>query len=134
MPEKQANKPARKNKKILDAKEVELKKNVGHVKEKDEMVEVGGVKLPEIDPSLQGEPFNKEMFAKIPVKVTVELGQTNLSLQEVLELKEGAVIDLDRLAGEPLDLVVNGQLIARGEVVAIDDNYGLRITEVLAKK
>jgi len=120
----------RKNKKVLDASEVDLQAGVGQVKEKDDLVGVGGVKLPQLDPSLQGESFNKAMFAQIPIKVTVELGQTKLSLQDVLGLQEGSIIELDRLAGEPLDLVVNGQLIARGEVVAIDDNYGLRITEV----
>ncbi|MFA5928720.1 MAG: flagellar motor switch protein FliN [Candidatus Margulisiibacteriota bacterium] len=126
--------PKKRSKKVLDAGEVSLQEGVGQLKEKDDMVAIGGVSFPELDASLTGESFNKGMFAQIPIKVSVELGQTKLSLQEVLELKEGSIIELDRLAGEPLDLVVNGQLIARGEVVAIDDNYGLRITEVLAKK
>ncbi|MFC1596248.1 flagellar motor switch protein FliN [Candidatus Margulisiibacteriota bacterium] len=132
MPEEKTKKKTtkRKSKKVLGASEVDLQSDVGNVREKDDMVEVGGVKLPDLDPSLKGESFSNAMFAQIPIKITVELGQTKLSLQEVLELNEGSIIELDRLAGEPLDLVVNGQLIARGEVVAIDDNYGLRITEV----
>ena len=69
----------------------------------------------------------------IPVQATVELGQTELSLKEILELSEGSIIELNRLAGEPLDLKVGGQLIAQGEVVAIDDYYGLRITNVVMK-
>ena len=72
-------------------------------------------------------------MGNIPVSATVELGQTELSLKEILELSEGSIIELDRLAGEPLDLKVGGQLIAQGEVVAIDDYYGLRITNVVMK-
>jgi flagellar motor switch protein FliN/FliY len=74
------------------------------------------------------------MLGDIPVQATVELGKTELSLKEILELSEGSIIELNRLAGEPLDLKVGGQLIAQGEVVAIDDYYGLRITTVAMKQ
>ncbi|MBU0630546.1 MAG: flagellar motor switch protein FliN [Candidatus Margulisbacteria bacterium] len=69
----------------------------------------------------------------IPIGVTVELGNAELSLKEILELSEGSIIELNRLAGEPLDLKVGGQLVAQGEVVAVDDCYGLRITNVVMK-
>ncbi|OGC12390.1 flagellar motor switch protein FliN [candidate division WOR-1 bacterium RIFOXYA12_FULL_52_29] len=69
----------------------------------------------------------------IPISVTVELGNAELSLKEILELSEGSIIELNRLAGEPLDLKVGGQLVAQGEVVAVDDYYGLRITNVVMK-
>lgn len=121
------------SKKIFEADEVELKKGAGKVKERDPLTEVSGIKMPDLDAHLEGNSFGKEMFAQIPIKVTVQLGQTNLSLKEVLSLKEGSIIELNRIAGEPLDLVINDQLIARGEVVAIDDNYGLRITDVIAR-
>ena len=65
--------------------------------------------------------------------VSVELGRSQISLKEVLDLSEGSIVELQRLVGEPLDLVVNGQIIAQGEVVAIDNNYGLRITNVIAR-
>ena len=69
----------------------------------------------------------------VTVQVTVELGGTELSLKEILDLSEGSIIELNRLAGEPLDLKVGGQLVAQGEVVAVDDYYGLRITNVVMK-
>ena len=67
------------------------------------------------------------------MNVSVELGRAKISLKEVFELTEGAIIELDRLVGEPLDLVVNGQVVAQGEVVAIDNSYGLRVTNIIAK-
>ena len=74
-----------------------------------------------------------DLFNNIPVDVSVELGRSQVSLKEVYELTEGSIIELERLVGEPLDLVVNGQVIALGEVVAIDSNYGLRVTNILSQ-
>jgi flagellar motor switch protein FliN/FliY len=96
-------------------------------------MEVKNVKFPEFPEGEKGEKVEAKALGDIPVQVTVELGQTELSLKEVLELAEGAIIELDRLAGEPLDLKVGGQLVAQGEVVAVDDFYGLRITNVVMK-
>jgi flagellar motor switch protein FliN/FliY len=64
--------------------------------------------------------------------VTVELGRTHLSVRELLALTPGDVIELDRAAGSPADLLVNGRLIARGEVVVVDENFALRVTEIVA--
>lgn len=75
--------------------------------------------------------FRPDVFGNIPVEVTVQMGKSKISLKEVMELSKGSVIELSKVAGEPLDLLVNGQLIGRGEVVAIDDNYGIRVTEVI---
>lgn len=72
-----------------------------------------------------------DMIADIPVRVTVELGKTRKSISEILSMSTGSVIELDKMAGEPVDVLVNGKLIARGEVVVIDENFGVRITEVL---
>ncbi|MFH1541652.1 MAG: flagellar motor switch protein FliN [bacterium] len=96
-------------------------------------MDVKNVKFPEFQAGEKGEQINQQMLGDIPVQATVELGQTELSLKEILDLAEGSIIELDRLAGEPLDLKVGGQLVAQGEVVAIDDSYGLRITNVLVK-
>jgi flagellar motor switch protein FliN/FliY len=66
------------------------------------------------------------------MEVTAELGRTRMSVRDLLSLAPGAVIELDRLAGGPADLLVNGRLIARGEVVVIDENFGIRITEIIS--
>ncbi|MBI5399459.1 flagellar motor switch protein FliN [Candidatus Saganbacteria bacterium] len=96
-------------------------------------MEVKNVKFPEFGQEEKGEFVEQRALGHIPVKATVELGQAELSLKEILELAEGSIIELNRLAGEPLDLKVGSQLIAQGEVVAIDDSYGLRITSVVMK-
>jgi flagellar motor switch protein FliN/FliY len=71
-------------------------------------------------------------LSAVPVDLSVEIGRTRLSVGETLELREGSVVTLDRMAGEPVDLLVNGTPIARGEVVVIDEQFGLRLTQVLA--
>jgi flagellar motor switch protein FliN/FliY len=68
----------------------------------------------------------------VPVELIVEIGRTTMTIRETLEIGPGSVIALDKLAGEPVDLLVNGKRIARGEVVAIDEEFGLRVTEVIA--
>jgi len=67
----------------------------------------------------------------VPVDLVVEIGRTRMTIRETLGICRGTIITLDRLAGEPADLLVNGRLVARGEVVAIDEEFGLRVTEVL---
>ncbi len=68
----------------------------------------------------------------IPLNVTVELGRTKMPLQEVLQLGQGSVIELDKLAGEPMEILVNDRPIARGEVVVVNEKFGVRITEILS--
>ena len=85
-------------------------------------------------PSLkQTEARNLNMLLDIPLHVTVELGRTKRSVKDVLELVSGSIIELDKLAGEPVDILVNSRLIAKGEVVVIDENFGVRITDILSK-
>lgn len=81
----------------------------------------------------QSEARNLNMLLDIPLQVTVELGRTKRSVKEVLELSGGSIIELDKLAGEPVDILVNSRLIAKGEVVVIDENFGVRITDVLSQ-
>ncbi|QFT86640.1 Flagellar motor switch protein FliN [Halomonas sp. THAF12] len=76
-------------------------------------------------------PRDLEMIMDIPVKLTVELGRTKLTIKQLLELAQGSVIELEGLAGEPMDILINGYLIAQGEVVVVDDKYGIRITEII---
>lgn len=96
-------------------------------------MEVKKVHFPELDQGEKGAKLGGRALGDIPVQVNVQLGKASMTLKEILDLAEGSIIELDRLAGEPLDLTVSGQLIAQGEVVAIDDYYGLRITNVLIK-
>ena len=70
-------------------------------------------------------------LSDVPVDLTVEMGRTRMTVGETLELRQGSIVPLNRMAGEPVDLLVNGTPIARGEVVVIDEQFGLRITEVL---
>lgn len=81
--------------------------------------------------SSKGVSRDLEMIMDIPVKLTVELGRTKLTIKQLLELAQGSVIELEGLAGEPMDILINGYLIAQGEVVVIEDKYGIRITEII---
>lgn len=86
-------------------------------------------------PSLnKAESNNLNMLLDIPLQVTVELGRTKRSVKEILEMSSGSIIELDKLAGEPVDILVNNRHIARGEVVVIDENFGVRITDILSQK
>lgn len=72
-----------------------------------------------------------DLILDIPVKMTVELGRTKMTIKELLCLSQGAVVTLDGLAGEPLDVLINGYLIAQGEVVVVSDKFGIRITDII---
>ncbi|WP_304333219.1 flagellar motor switch protein FliN [Brachyspira innocens] len=74
---------------------------------------------------------NISLLMDVTINVTVELGRARLTVREILSLGEGSIIELQKLAGEPVDLLVNGKLIARGEVVVIDECFGVRITEIV---
>lgn len=85
-------------------------------------------------PSLsQNESRNLNLLLDIPLQVTVELGRTKRTVKEILELTSGSIIELDKLAGEPVDILVNNRHIAKGEVVVIDENFGVRITDILSQ-
>lgn len=76
-------------------------------------------------------PANLEMFLDVPVGVTVQLGSCQISMREVLQLNPGSVLQLDKLADSPVDVLVNDKLVARGEVVVIDNRFGIKITELV---
>lgn len=97
------------------------------------------VRTPEPAPTAQGVPTPRRssgtsiaVLYDVEMTLTAELGRTRLPLRQVLDLAPGAVLELDRTAGSPADVMVNGRLIARGEVVVVDEDYGLRITEIVA--
>ncbi|MEW8970952.1 MAG: flagellar motor switch phosphatase FliY [Mesobacillus sp.] len=81
----------------------------------------------------QAETKNLDMLLDIPLQVTVELGRTKRSVKDILELGSGSIIELDKLAGEPVDILVNNRLIAQGEVVVIDENFGVRVTDIISQ-
>ncbi|WP_426447081.1 flagellar motor switch phosphatase FliY [Paenibacillus sp. S-38] len=80
---------------------------------------------------MQADDTNLNLLLDIPLKVTVELGRTNKVIKDILELSQGSIIELDKLAGEPVDILVNNKLIAKGEVVVIDENFGVRVTDIV---
>jgi flagellar motor switch protein FliN/FliY len=79
----------------------------------------------------QVDDTNLNLLLDIPLKVTVELGRTQKVIKDILELSQGSIIELDKLAGEPVDILVNNKLIAKGEVVVIDENFGVRVTDIV---
>lgn len=84
---------------------------------------------PGISPALQSE--NIDLIMDVPLDVTVELGRTSKSIQEILDFVPGTIIELNKIAGEPIDVLVNGKYVAKGEVVVIEENFGVRITEII---
>lgn len=81
--------------------------------------------------SVHTEQNNIDLILDIPLQISVELGKTKKMIQEILDLSSGSIIELDKMAGEPVDILVNGKAIAKGEVVVIDDNFGVRITDIV---
>ena len=79
--------------------------------------------------STAGNDIN--MILDIPVQLTVELGRTRIPIKNILQLAQGSVVELDGLAGEPMDVLVNGCLIAQGEVVVVNDKFGIRLTDII---
>ncbi len=78
------------------------------------------------------EPQNLNLLLDIPLQLTVELGRTKKTIREILDLAPGSIFELERVAGEPVDIFVNGKLVAKGEVVVIDENFGVRITDIIS--
>jgi flagellar motor switch protein FliN/FliY len=76
-------------------------------------------------------PQGFDMIMDIPVRLTVELGRTKISIRNLLQLAHGSVVELDGLAGEPMDVLINGTLIAQGEVVVVNDKFGIRLTDIV---
>ncbi len=98
-----------------------------------QQVGISPVKFPPLDErGIQSSVGDISILLDVPMTLTVELGRTSKLVQEILGLGEGSIIELDKLAGEPVDLLVNGKLIAKGEVVVIDENFGVRVTDIVS--
>lgn len=98
-----------------------------------------GVRVAELDELSDDAPITQEEKKKldtildIPVTISMEVGRSKISIRNLLQLNQGSVVELDRVAGEPLDVLVNGTLIAHGEVVVVNDKFGIRLTDVISQ-
>ena len=103
----------------------------------DEAPEVGGAGVQPVEFGMlptskaSGDGQNLDLLLDVAIPVSVEVGRAQMQLAEILDLVPGSIVSLDKKAEEPVDLRVNGKLVARGEVVLIDDNYGLRVTQIV---
>ena len=91
----------------------------------------GGGQVPELD---EKKDRNLSLIMDIPLRVTVELGRTKMPVNELLNLGQGSVIELSKLAGEPMEVLVNDKLIARGEAVVVNEKFGVRLTDIISTK
>ncbi len=105
---------------------------------KNQQPSVGTVKpvnMPSLEPSAAGtgnDTDNLNVVLDIPVTISMEIGRARIPIRELLQLSQGSVVELERLAGEPLDIMVNGMLIAHGEVVVVNERFGIRFTDVVS--
>jgi flagellar motor switch protein FliN/FliY len=129
MAEKQAEtaaeKPATKIPEKEDAVAEEWQEAEAHEKAKLQKLKDEGGERSNLSPQL-------DVILDIPVNISMEVGNTDITIRNLLQLNQGSVIELDRLAGEPLDVMVNGTLIAHGEVVVVNEKFGIRLTDVVS--
>lgn len=103
-------------------------------RQRDSRTQVRPVKLQNFDSAAIAEDSDKsnfELIQNVPLEISVEVGRAKKSVRDVLEICEGSIIELNKQAGDPVDVIVNGRLLAHGEVVVIDENFGVRITEIV---
>lgn len=91
-----------------------------------------GVAAPNAQRSPQPPVQSLDFILDVPLKVTVELGRTRMAIREILQLAQGSVVELTKFAGEPLEVMVNEKLIARGEVVVVNEKFGIRLTDIIS--
>lgn len=84
------------------------------------------------DAVISSDEVNLDVILEIPVTLSMEIGRTDISIRNLLQLNQGSVIELDRLAGEPMDVLVNGTLVAHGEVVVVNEKFGIRLTDIIS--
>jgi flagellar motor switch protein FliN/FliY len=118
--------------------------------DQDDMADEWAAAMAEADatPAVELEDFGETTFGSslsedeqqkldsildIPVTISMEVGRSNINIRNLLQLNQGSVVELDRVAGEPLDVLVNGTLIAHGEVVVVNDKFGIRLTDVISQ-
>jgi len=98
----------------------------------DELAKKAEFNSLEEDDSLNEDEINLDIILDVPVTIAMEIGRTKISIRNLLKLNQGSVIELDRMAGEAMDVLVNGTLIAHGEVVVVNEKFGIRLTDVIS--
>jgi len=97
----------------------------------EEMSEGAGASLGKLNPE-KGPVQSLDFILDVPLRVTVELGRTKMTVRDILQLAQGSVIELTKFAGEPLEVLVNDKLVARGEVVTVNEKFGIRLTDIIS--
>ncbi|MFT4940905.1 MAG: flagellar motor switch protein FliN/FliY [Paraglaciecola sp.] len=118
------------------AEQADEKSKAGESDADDILNSVQVAELDELEEDRQITPTEKrklDTILDIPVTISMEVGRSNISIRNLLQLNQGSVVELDRVAGEPLDVLVNGTLIAHGEVVVVNDKFGIRLTDVISQ-
>jgi flagellar motor switch protein FliN len=139
MMEEEAAAPADKVVNPGDANEDDAEAEMLRMMEESETMDAGPKPVVEkmgfdnLTPTKQAEPRNLNMLMDVSLPISIELGRTTMAIEDILNLGPGSVVELDKLAGEPVDLLVNNKLLAKGEVVVIDENFGVRITTMVSK-
>jgi flagellar motor switch protein FliN/FliY len=93
---------------------------------------VATAEFDELEAEGKGGEVNLDAILDVPVTISMEIGRTRIAIRNLLQLNQGSVVELDRLAGEPMDVLVNGTLIAQGEVVVVNEKFGLRLTDIIS--
>lgn len=117
-----------------EAAEADSKPKTGKAAAQKPAGKVKNAPMEEFDEAVPGSETHPDLdvILDIPVTISMEVGNTNIPIRNLLQLNQGSVIELDRLAGEPLDVLVNGMLIAHGEVVMVNEKFGIRLTDVIS--
>jgi flagellar motor switch protein FliN/FliY len=106
--------------------------NVPEAMSAEEAAQMAAFEQLEDDAEPQRGDVNLELIQDVPVTLAMEVGRTQISIRNLLQLNQGSVVELDRTAGEPLDVYVNGTLVAHGEVVVVNEKFGIRLTDVIS--
>ncbi len=108
------------------------KKMAEHAPDSIEKAGFKALNMPDKNDETRREDINLDVILDVPVTVSMEIGRTKINIRNLLQLNQGSVVELDRLAGEPMDVLVNGMLIAHGEVVVVNEKFGIRLTDVIS--
>ena len=120
---------------IVEQKDSDADANRGDAMAEQKTVDnVEAQKLKNLTDSGNDGDVNLDVVMDIPVSIALEIGRTKISIRNLLKLNQGSVVELDRLAGEPLDVLVNNTLVAHGEVVVVNDKFGIRLTDVISRE
>jgi flagellar motor switch protein FliN len=118
---------------LLDDDDLIASSFASAAKDKGDDVQRAAFQDLQADPGVgRGDDTNLDVILDIPVTISMEIGRSRIAIRNLLQLNQGSVVELDRLAGEPMDVLVNGTLIAHGEVVVVNEKFGIRLTDVIS--